>query len=65
MMRTMDRMSFLLTVTLSWEINRNDSKDSRFWSTTNYVKRSQILGKAWFRYSPSFSKYKSVDYSAE
>lgn len=32
--------------------NRNNSKDSRFWVTTNYVKKSAILGKAEFRYWP-------------
>lgn len=37
--------------------NRNVSQDSRYWIHT-YVKRSQILAKAWFRYSPSFSKVK-------
>lgn len=35
--------------------NRNVSEDSRFWENT-YVSREQILAKAWFRYSPGFSK---------
>lgn len=30
--------------------NRNDSKDSRYWSTSNYVKKEQILAKAIFKY---------------
>lgn len=33
--------------------NRNDSKDSRFWVTTNYVSKDKILGKAIFSYWPS------------
>lgn len=36
--------------------NRNNSKDSRFWKTTHFVKESQILGKAMFVYYPSFKK---------
>ena len=31
--------------------NRNDSKDSRFWSNT-FVKKEQILGKVIFKYYP-------------
>lgn len=32
--------------------NRNFSKDSRVWITTNYVEKSKILGKVAFRYFP-------------
>lgn len=32
--------------------NRNDSKDSRYWVTTNYVHKSKILGKVAFEYFP-------------
>ncbi len=32
--------------------NRNSSYDSRKWDNS-YVKEEKILGKAWFRYSPS------------
>lgn len=32
--------------------NRNNSKDSRYWSTTNYVPRNYILGKALLVYFP-------------
>lgn len=35
--------------------NRNDSKDSRFWKTTPYVKKNQIIGRALFTYYPSVS----------
>lgn len=35
--------------------NRNISQDSRYWKNT-YVSRKSILAKAWFRYSPSFTK---------
>ena len=35
--------------------NRNISQDSRYWKNT-YVSRKNILAKAWFRYSPSFTK---------
>ena len=34
--------------------NRNISEDARFWKNT-YVKKSQILAKAWFKYSPGVS----------
>ena len=30
--------------------NRNNSKDSRYWQTTHYVKKDQILAKAIFKY---------------
>lgn len=30
--------------------NRNSSKDSRYWTTTNYVTKDKIIGKAWFKY---------------
>ncbi len=33
--------------------NRNNSKDSRFWQTTHFVKKDKILGKAVFSYYPS------------
>lgn len=32
--------------------NRNLSKDSRYWETTNYVKRENITSKILFRYFP-------------
>ncbi|WP_010248592.1 signal peptidase I [Acetivibrio cellulolyticus] len=32
--------------------NRNDSKDSRYWLTTNYVHKSKILGRVAFEYFP-------------
>ncbi|MBP5160155.1 MAG: signal peptidase I, partial [Lachnospiraceae bacterium] len=32
--------------------NRNVSYDARFWKT-KFVKKEDIVGKAWFRYSPS------------
>ncbi len=35
--------------------NRNDSKDSRYWTNT-YVKRDKIIGKVNFRYYPSIGK---------
>lgn len=35
--------------------NRNDSKDSRYWTNT-YVKRDKIIGKVKFRYYPSIGK---------
>lgn len=34
--------------------NRNGSKDSRYWLTTNYVQEDLIRGKVWIRYSPSW-----------
>lgn len=33
--------------------NRNNSNDAREWDT-HYVSRDEVLGKAWFRYYPSF-----------
>lgn len=33
--------------------NRNNSKDSRFWTTTNFVREDEILGEAIFSYYPS------------
>lgn len=36
--------------------NRNNSVDSRFWDTTNYVDRELIIGKVMFRYYPSIGK---------
>jgi signal peptidase I len=36
--------------------NRNNSVDSRFWETTNYVERDLIIGKVMFRYYPSIGK---------
>lgn len=33
--------------------NRNYSLDARYWANT-FVKKDKILGKAWFRYKPSF-----------
>ena len=32
--------------------NRNDSKDSRFWDTTSFVTKDEILGKAILSYYP-------------
>ena len=32
--------------------NRNDSEDSRYWKTTNFVEKDKILGKAIFCYYP-------------
>lgn len=32
--------------------NRNNSKDSRYWTTTNFVTKKSILGKAQFVYWP-------------
>ena len=37
--------------------NRNISEDARFWKNT-YVKKSQILAKAWFKFSTGFSSIK-------
>lgn len=36
--------------------NRNNSLDSRYWETTNYVHKSKIIGKVMFRYYPSVKK---------
>ena len=33
--------------------NRNHSKDSRLWKTSNYVTWDELVGKAFFRYYPS------------
>ncbi len=33
--------------------NRNDSRDSRFWDSTSFVKEDIILGKAMFSYYPN------------
>ncbi len=33
--------------------NRNSSEDARYWDI-KYVNRSQIVAKAWFRYSPTW-----------
>lgn len=33
--------------------NRNNSKDSRYWTTTNFVREDEILGEAVFSYYPS------------
>lgn len=38
--------------------NRNESKDSRYWTTTNYVHKSKMVGKVKFRYYPSIGKIK-------
>ena len=40
--------------------NRNNSSDSRFWITTNYVPRENILGKAILVYFP-FSRFGSIE----
>lgn len=37
--------------------NRNWSKDARSWTNT-YVKKEKIIGKVWFRYSPSIGMIK-------
>lgn len=37
--------------------NRNVSDDSRLW-TYRYVKKSEIVAKAWFRYKPSLKQIK-------
>lgn len=34
--------------------NRNNSLDSRFWASTNFVEKDLAIGKVVFRYSPSF-----------
>lgn len=36
--------------------NRNESKDSRYWATTNYVRKDKMIGKVKFRYYPSIGK---------
>lgn len=36
--------------------NRESSIDSRFWTTTNYVKKDLFVGKVKFRYYPSIGK---------
>ena len=36
--------------------NRNNSFDSRYWETTNYVSKDKIIGKVMFRYSPTIGK---------
>ena len=43
--------------------NRENSEDSRAWSTTNYVDKDLIIGKVKFRYYPSFEKYENPDYN--
>ena len=43
--------------------NRNHSKDSRFWNN-KYVTKSQILGKAAFRYWP-LNQMKSLSYKGD
>lgn len=35
--------------------NRNNSMDSRYWKTTNFVREDKIIGKAVFCYYPSFN----------
>ena len=42
--------------------NREDSGDSRYWSTTNYVDKDLLVGKVMFRYYPSIQKYETVSY---
>ncbi|MDD3186424.1 MAG: signal peptidase I [Anaerostipes sp.] len=37
--------------------NRNNSNDARYWNV-HYVKRDEVIGKAYFRYYPSFKKLK-------
>ena len=32
--------------------NRDNSVDSRYWVTTNYVSRDKFIGKVMFRYYP-------------
>ena len=36
--------------------NRNNSLDSRYWETTNYVSKDKIIGKVLFRYAPNPGK---------
>lgn len=38
--------------------NRNNSLDSRYWTTTNYVDKKLAIGKVMFRYSPTFGVIK-------
>lgn len=33
--------------------NRNNSKDSRYWKSSHFVRFDQLVGKAWIRYYPS------------
>ena len=40
--------------------NRESSIDSRYWITTNYVKRDLIIGKVKFRYYP-FNQFGKLD----
>ncbi len=40
--------------------NRENSVDSRYWTSTNYVKREWIIGKAKFRYYP-FNTFGALD----
>jgi signal peptidase I len=41
--------------------NRNISQDARFWEN-KFVKRNKLVGKAFFRYFPSFGTLKSATY---
>lgn len=43
--------------------NRNNSKDSRFWTTTHFVPKKNILGRAYLCYWPisHIGKLKGVD----
>lgn len=38
--------------------NRNSSLDSRYWTSTNFVKKDAIVGKAWFKYRPTLKLLK-------
>ncbi len=40
--------------------NRNDSEDSRYWTTTNFVPEKNILGKAIFTYWYNGIEFKSL-----